>query len=147
MTSFKDFLILKKNTYYNINIKNSIINESLFDDDFMFCIECFDIIMYNNNTTIYLDKTEFTYSDCIKMTNQLEQMKEQLIQIQKELDFKILLHEKVKIQKELDFKILLNQQKKEIEQLNTELYKTNILLQQEKICHWLTKKLCILPKI
>jgi len=115
MESFKNYLIVHNNISYKIN---NIIDK-----------------------TIYLDKSEFTCSECIYTKNQLENTQKDIFLLQNKL-------------------ILLEKEKeKEITQLKTQLYENNLILQKQKneiyqlnkklgeeqICHWLTKKLCILP--
>ena len=140
MDSFKNYLIVHNNISYKINnimaqekvlLSPPPIDKNLLNKDFMFHLS------NPNNKTIYLDKSEFTRSECIYTKNQLENTQKDIFLLQNKL-------------------ILLE---KEITQLKTQLYENNLILQKQKneiyqlnkklgeeqICHWLTKKLCILP--
>lgn len=123
MSSFIDYFIIHKNISYKIN---SIIDENLFNEGFLFHLS------NPNNKTVYLDKSEFILSKYICIKNKLEYVEKELIKKEKEItQLKTQLYEN---------NITLQKQEKEIYQLNKKLG-------EEKICHWLTKKLCILPKI
>ena len=123
MSSFIDYFIIHKNISYKIN---SIIDENLFNEGFLFHLS------NPNNKTVYLDKSEFILSKYICIKNKLEYVEKELILLKKEItQLKTQLYEN---------NITLQKQEKEIYQLNKKLG-------EEKICHWLTKKLCILPKI
>jgi len=74
----------------------------------------------HNNKTVYPDKLEFILFEYICIKNKLELM------------------EKEKEKEITQLKTQLQKQKNEIYQLNKKLG-------EEQICHWLTKKLCILP--
>lgn len=76
MSSFIDYFIIHKNISYKIN---SIIDENLFNDEFLFHLS------NPNNKTVYLDKSEFIFSKYICIKNKLEYVEKELILLKKEI--------------------------------------------------------------
>ena len=113
-----------ENTYYETNIENNIINKSLIENNNFMFRQCDNIlIMYDDDNKFMLDKMECNYSDYIEIKNQLE-LEMEINQLKTQL---------------YESNITLQKQTKEINQLNKKLG-------EEQICHYLTKKLCILPR-
>ena len=83
------------------------------------------------------EELEFIHLDYIFVKNQLEYIQKELILLELELELEMEINQ-LKTQL-YESNITLQKQTKEINQLNKKLG-------EEQICHYLTKKLCILPR-
>lgn len=71
-----------KNTYYEMDIENNIINKGLIENNKFMFKQCDNIlIMYDGDNKFMLDKMECNYSDYINIKEQLENTQKELEQI------------------------------------------------------------------
>jgi hypothetical protein len=125
-------IIDDKKSHYQLNIPNNEANKKLIENTIFKFVKCGSVIIMQYDIHVFqLSKMECKYSDYIEMKVQMEYIKEQLKNTEKEV---ILLKQELsKNEKELvNFKNeLLQQMKNEMVQLKNELFDTNNLLQKQ----------------
>ena len=107
-----------KNTYYEMDIENNIINKGLIENNKFMFRQCDNILlMYDDNNKFMLDKMECNYSDYINIKEQLENTQKELEQIKSKIN---------------NNECLLHQQfKTELEQIKNTISNNEHLMQQQ----------------
>lgn len=114
-----------KNTYYEIDIENNIINKGLIENNKFMFRQCDNILlMYDDNNKFMLDKMECNYSDYINIKEQLENTQKELEQIKSKINNNDCLLQQ-------PFKIELEQFKTELEQIKNTINNNEHLMQQQ----------------